>query len=437
MELHEILAQFREIEDEQPFPWEAVTQAVREREAITPFLLQALDDAYDHAQEHYDQETDTGLSFYSMYLLAQFREQRAFPKLLRLMTLREELLDYIFGDILTEDLSSLLYSTYNGDLDAVKRIVEDDSLVSDCRACAAMLFPVLYREGKLSREALVAYLREQMSRAGTDDEPLANTLAEIAEALHLFELTEDVRDLFEQDKMDVMYSGDFANNLDYFYKYDQDFPPMPHIVEDAGQEMSSWPMFYSKEREELSLSELRERLKTGRNALCPCGSGKKYKKCCLHKDEERLMRYLYQPADHQDQESFTVEDEYPPVQSQDPQRPGLSAHYDETALYVDRPAYEGMTRVKWWNPFHTPSWQVEKAAIRSLWTAYTRFCQACEEEGLATLEEFDERHKVHYLVHQWLEALLCLMHGHADPREKAVRETVVRMGGAQLLEEDE
>ena len=27
-------------------------------------------------------------------------------------------------------------------------------------------------------------------------------------------------------------------------------------------------------------------LKTGRNELCPCGSGKKYKKCCLNKDRE-------------------------------------------------------------------------------------------------------------------------------------------------------
>ncbi len=24
-------------------------------------------------------------------------------------------------------------------------------------------------------------------------------------------------------------------------------------------------------------------MKTGRNAPCPCGSGKKYKKCCLNK----------------------------------------------------------------------------------------------------------------------------------------------------------
>src|SRR6185369_8640525 len=29
----------------------------------------------------------------------------------------------------------------------------------------------------------------------------------------------------------------------------------------------------------------RERLRTGRNERCPCGSGRKYNKCCLAKDE--------------------------------------------------------------------------------------------------------------------------------------------------------
>jgi hypothetical protein len=30
--------------------------------------------------------------------------------------------------------------------------------------------------------------------------------------------------------------------------------------------------------------------KIGRNDPCPCGSGKKYKKCCLRKDEERIRK---------------------------------------------------------------------------------------------------------------------------------------------------
>lgn len=33
--------------------------------------------------------------------------------------------------------------------------------------------------------------------------------------------------------------------------------------------------------------------KTNRNDLCPCGSGKKYKKCCLQKDEEISLKNIF------------------------------------------------------------------------------------------------------------------------------------------------
>lgn len=34
----------------------------------------------------------------------------------------------------------------------------------------------------------------------------------------------------------------------------------------------------------------RDRLKSGRNDPCPCGSGRKYKKCCLRGDEELVQQ---------------------------------------------------------------------------------------------------------------------------------------------------
>lgn len=39
--------------------------------------------------------------------------------------------------------------------------------------------------------------------------------------------------------------------------------------------------------------------KTGRNEPCPCGSGKKYKKCCLHSapQDEEHHRYVYTDLD--------------------------------------------------------------------------------------------------------------------------------------------
>ena len=39
--------------------------------------------------------------------------------------------------------------------------------------------------------------------------------------------------------------------------------------------------------------------KTGRNELCPCGSGKKYKKCCEQRDERQGSQRLQERQAHQ------------------------------------------------------------------------------------------------------------------------------------------
>ena len=66
----------------------------------------------------------------------------------------------------------------------------------------------------------------------------------------------------------------------------------PHYVRDAIAEMSWWACFSEPEealRETgdldyydapLTLPYVREHPKMGRNDPCPCGSGKKFKKCC-------------------------------------------------------------------------------------------------------------------------------------------------------------
>jgi len=60
-------------------------------------------------------------------------------------------------------------------------------------------------------------------------------------------------------------------------------------------------------------------VKIGRNDPCPCGSGKKYKKCCLpqHEAEEQLMQSLNEPETLSDKymtvQEYTAEVGYPVV----------------------------------------------------------------------------------------------------------------------------
>lgn len=46
-------------------------------------------------------------------------------------------------------------------------------------------------------------------------------------------------------------------------------------------------------------------MKTGRNDFCPCGSGKKYKKCCLNKPEEVLEKPAASPEEKERRKEIT------------------------------------------------------------------------------------------------------------------------------------
>jgi len=61
------------------------------------------------------------------------------------------------------------------------------------------------------------------------------------------------------------------------------------------------------ETDEMAAEEVREWLKTGRNEPCPCGSGKKFKKCCLDRVEESRARAASAPEEDGEWELTTFE----------------------------------------------------------------------------------------------------------------------------------
>ncbi|NQU44304.1 SEC-C domain-containing protein [bacterium] len=50
--------------------------------------------------------------------------------------------------------------------------------------------------------------------------------------------------------------------------------------------------------------------RTGRNEPCPCGSGKKYKKCCLDRDEQDALK-MFPPLPDEEPKGLWAEDEEP------------------------------------------------------------------------------------------------------------------------------
>ncbi len=81
------------------FAMQAMKAAVAQREAITPELLRVLEEvAADPAE--WAKRKDHMLQVYAAHLLAQFREPRAYPLLVRIVSAPGEIPFDLFGDTL-------------------------------------------------------------------------------------------------------------------------------------------------------------------------------------------------------------------------------------------------------------------------------------------------------------------------------------------------
>jgi tetratricopeptide (TPR) repeat protein len=255
MDVEQILDELKYIGD--TFPEEAVRQAVAQREAITPALLDALREP-EHVLELILDNPDYGLPFFAMYLLAQFREERAYPLIVDLYSLPGEDVSEMSGDIVTEDLPRILASVSGGDTRLIKRLAEDTKVNEWVRGAALNALVAMVIVGQISREEAGDYFaslfRGKLPRKKKDvvvwgdlvygsftlrlEELLDNIRQAYRDGLvdpMLIEL-EDIEDEIGQDPEDAL--NEYRSRVHY------------QLVDDAVKAMSWWAAFSeSKEQE--------------------------------------------------------------------------------------------------------------------------------------------------------------------------------------------
>jgi hypothetical protein len=296
METAEILRQFERTTAK--FARAAVEAAVARREEITPELLSILEETVDRAAQ-LDAEGDYMAHLYAMFLLAQFRETRAYPLVVRFASLPGHLLDSLCGDFITEDLGQVLASVCGGELAGIQSLIENEATDEWVRGAALSSLVTLVAAGQKSRDEIVGYFaglfRGKLVRKWSH---VWDTLVSYSSELYPEELLDDIKRAYEADLVDPAYIGfddvkrELAMGKDRILARLAD-NPRRRLVEDTVAEMGWWACFredrakntahalpYSKLNPAASSEIRRAAPKTGRNEPCLCGSGKKYKKCC-------------------------------------------------------------------------------------------------------------------------------------------------------------
>jgi hypothetical protein len=273
------------------FPRAAVEAAALRREEITPELLRILRETTERAAE-IDAEGDYMAHLYAMFLLAQFREVRAYPLVVRFASLPGELPHSLCGDFITEDLGKVLASLCGGDLAGIQSLIENEAVDEWVRGAALSSLVTLVAVGQKSREEIVSYF-VQLFRGKLEREfsHVWNELVSCTADLYPGELIADIERAYEDGLVEPGYIGWADVNDDLARGKDQMLARLAEtshhrLVEDTVREMEWWACFHENKRTRSptprtdSVQVKRDKPKTGRNDPCPCGSGKKFKKCC-------------------------------------------------------------------------------------------------------------------------------------------------------------
>lgn len=238
-------------------PEEALKEAINKKEKMIPKLLDMLEYTKNNLLDICYEEDPFYGYIYAFFLLAQFKEPKAFPYLIDLLHQDEETVEHIIGDDYTDYLPRLLASTYNGDDDALFEIIENEEIDEFIRSCALHTFGILYLKGVKDRKFIVEYFTKLLNEKEKNDtsyiyyelfnETLYFRLIELEGLINItFDVVEksDIRDLKQVLKDDNYQVNQYVYPLYPFYDY----------IDDTIGIMRKWQCFRYYEDEEFEES---------------------------------------------------------------------------------------------------------------------------------------------------------------------------------------
>ena len=290
----------RDLARDDIFPKAAMLEAGARREEMTPVFVDLVSRlALQRVSEMKDADLVALIPVF--YLLGEWREPRAYRPLVQMLSLPPKALDQLLGDALTETSFRVIAGTFDGDLQLVFGVIADkkaDDFARSSLMSALVLIAQLHPDQKPEIEEYFRTFRKRCPKVPTD--VLAGWMQSIA-ALGLEDMSEAVREIFDKGLIREEYCnfGDFLEDL--AATLDPDALPanlryQEGLITNAVDDLSKWHCYSDaflvqqknqKVNNGLRVAPWTEALtktlgKVGRNDPCPCGSGKKFKKCCLH-----------------------------------------------------------------------------------------------------------------------------------------------------------
>ena len=278
---------------------EALKAASAQRGEMVPVFLKEIEEHL--APEPAARAKPTPL-FFIFHLLGEWQEKSAYRPLARLLELPGGEVDRIFGDGITTTGHRVMATIFHGDPQPLYDIILDANADQYLRASMCETLAMVTLRGELDRYLAGRFLRDAFMEMQPQAECYAWVGWQSAIAmLGLSDLKILVKKAFERGFIDSHVFGfdHFEQDLKQGIEHPGE-PLRPNgdeytLFGDTVDELSTWYCFteqYNEDRKRwrqqadtnpiLPLPYENPFKGVGRNDPCPCGSGKKFKRCCLN-----------------------------------------------------------------------------------------------------------------------------------------------------------
>lgn len=427
--VNDILEKLRYFENENEITKETLTTVYDNQEEFTPYFIRALERVTAEPDLIYRGEKDYALHYYSLLFLAAFREKAAFPMILKLARLNEEDLEDLFSeDYLKEDFPRVLKSTFDNDFDSLKETIKNKQLSDQMRT---ILLELYLSTSKAGREQDVTFLRDIIENSGLEN---LTSVAETVIFFELHEMKEDIQSLFDQERIDVMQIENYQNFMDRLFGNGETRLPLEWTDSAKSKMLLEERIAENREVNRIleqylgQATKKREWLQKARkgnferNEPCPCGSGKKYKKCHLKIDQQAEKEKI--PVEPMRIQQMRL-NAYPfiPINSSEKTVKMMST-FDKKALEINGLVYLALhdrseTLVEYvdseelFDLLELEDQQMLKKIVRFivhyLLDAHRLFLEKVTEEGFSSFEAYDEKYKLHYRSQDWHQLFIKYM----------------------------
>ncbi len=242
-------------------------------------------------------EDDAMLLFRGLYILGARRDAQAFAPLLRLLRRPDEEVEWLLGDAVTIGLARIVAGVFDGDAEALFAATAERALDQFIREALLGAAAFLAWEGRIAGEAMVRFLERFYEERLADDDDMAwiGWLESIA-LLGLRPQAPLVERAWQEGRIPegVLERKHFAADLARAEAAPDDIARFEEAnrgyIEDVLEALAWTRRSDGDEAEELPPSDawpttvepaVNPWRHVGRNDPCPCGSGKKAKRCCL------------------------------------------------------------------------------------------------------------------------------------------------------------